>query len=87
MLFQCVVVVRVHAGVNPTDFWHRETGGLLGRPVRLGGDLSGVVEAVGIGAALFRPGDEVFGMPRLPQPAGGGHGPRDQSGRTREKSS
>ncbi|PWU46054.1 NADPH:quinone reductase [Micromonospora globispora] len=65
------VLVRVHAvGVNPTDFWHRETGGLLGRPVRLGWDLSGVVEAVGVGAALFRPGDEVFGMPRLPQAAG-----------------
>ncbi|MBX7268608.1 NADP-dependent oxidoreductase [Micromonospora sp. Llam7] len=65
------VLVRVHAvGVNPTDFWHRETGGLLGRPVRLGWDLSGVVEAAGVGAALFRPGDEVFGMPRLPQPAG-----------------
>ena len=65
------VLVRVHAtGVNPTDFWHRATGGLLGRPVRLGWDLSGVVEATGVGAALFRPGDEVFGMPRLPQAAG-----------------
>lgn len=65
------VLVRVHAvGVNPTDFWHRATGGLLGRPVRLGWDLSGVVEAAGVGAALFRPGDEVFGMPRLPQAAG-----------------
>jgi NADPH:quinone reductase-like Zn-dependent oxidoreductase len=65
------VLVRVHAvGVNPTDFWHRATGGLLGRPVRLGWDLSGVVEATGAGAALYRPGDQVFGMPRLPQPAG-----------------
>ncbi|HLL64939.1 MAG TPA: NADP-dependent oxidoreductase [Micromonosporaceae bacterium] len=65
------VLVRVHAaGVNPTDYWHRGTGGLLGRPVRLGWDLSGVIEAVGVGAALFRPGDEVFGMPRLPQAAG-----------------
>lgn len=65
------VLVRVHAaGVNPTDFWHRATGGLAGRPVRLGWDLSGVVEAVGVGAAMFRPGDEVFGMPRHPQPAG-----------------
>jgi NADPH:quinone reductase-like Zn-dependent oxidoreductase len=65
------VLVRVHAaGVNPTDFWHRETGGLAGTPVRLGWDLSGVVEAVGVGAALLRPGDEVFGMPRQPQPAG-----------------
>ncbi|MGW3603321.1 NADP-dependent oxidoreductase [Micromonospora sp. NPDC005161] len=65
------VLVRVHAvGVNPTDLWHRATGGLLGRPVRLGWDLSGVVEAVGVGAALFRPGDEVFGMPLLPRAAG-----------------
>ncbi|MDG4830596.1 NADP-dependent oxidoreductase [Solwaraspora sp. WMMD1047] len=65
------VLVRVHAvGVNPTDYWHRATGGLLGRPVRLGWDLSGVVEATGAGAALYRPGDEVFGVPRLPQAAG-----------------
>jgi NADPH:quinone reductase-like Zn-dependent oxidoreductase len=65
------VLVRVHAAsVNPTDFWHRATGGLHGRRVRLGWDLSGVVEAVGVGAALLRPGDEVFGVPRHPQPAG-----------------
>jgi NADPH:quinone reductase-like Zn-dependent oxidoreductase len=65
------VLVRVHAaGVNPTDFWHRATGGLLGRPVRLGWDLSGVVEATGVGVAHLQPGDEVFGMPRLPQAAG-----------------
>lgn len=66
------VLVRVHAaGVNPTDLWHRATGGLLGEtPVRLGWDVSGVVEAVGLGVTMFQPGDEVFGMPRLPQPAG-----------------
>jgi NADPH:quinone reductase-like Zn-dependent oxidoreductase len=65
------ILVRVHAtAVNPTDIWHRETGGLAGQPIRLGWDLAGVVEAVGLGAALFRPGDEVFGMPRQPQPAG-----------------
>ncbi|WP_405110056.1 NADP-dependent oxidoreductase [Micromonospora sp. NBC_01405] len=66
------VLVRVHAaGVNPTDWWHRATGGLLGEtPVRLGWDVSGVIEAVGLGVTMFRPGDEVFGMPRLPQPAG-----------------
>lgn len=65
------VLVRVHAaGVNPTDYWHRTTGGLAGQPVRLGWDVSGVVEDIGIGAALFRPGDEVFGVPRQPQPAG-----------------
>lgn len=32
--------------------------------------MSGVVESVGLGVSVFRPGDEVFGMPRLPQPAG-----------------
>ncbi|MCX4824687.1 NADP-dependent oxidoreductase [Streptomyces sp. NBC_01142] len=65
------VLVRVHAaGVNPTDWWHRATGGLLGDgPVPLGWDVSGVVEAVGLGVTMHRPGDEVFGMPRLPQPA------------------
>ncbi|MDP9862306.1 MULTISPECIES: NADP-dependent oxidoreductase [Streptosporangium] len=66
------VLIRVHAaGVNPTDRWHRATGGLLGgSPVRLGWDVSGVVEAVGLGVSVFKPGDEVFGMPRLPQAAG-----------------
>ena len=66
------VLVRVHAaGVNPTDLWHRASGGLLGQsPVRLGWDVSGVVEAVGPGVTIFEPGDEVYGMPRLPQPAG-----------------
>nr|WP_091653256.1 NADP-dependent oxidoreductase [Micromonospora pallida] len=65
------VLVRVHAaGVNPTDWWHRATGGLGDTPVRLGWDVSGVVEAVGLGVTMFEPGDEVFGMPRLPQPAG-----------------
>ncbi|MFF9570431.1 NADP-dependent oxidoreductase [Streptomyces sp. NPDC014685] len=68
------VLVRIHAtAVNPTDVWHRETGGLAGAdapPAPLGWDLSGTVEAVGIGVTLFRPGDEVFGMPRHPVPAG-----------------
>jgi len=65
------VLVRVHAaGVNPTDFWHRATGGPAGRPIRLGWDVSGVVEAVGPGVTLHAPGDEVFGMPWQPRPAG-----------------
>jgi NADPH:quinone reductase-like Zn-dependent oxidoreductase len=66
------VLVRVHAaGVNPTDWKHRATGGLLGRPpFVLGWDVSGVVESVGIGTALYKPGDEVFGMLRYPY----GHG-------------
>ncbi|GGP89008.1 NADP-dependent oxidoreductase [Streptomyces melanogenes] len=66
------VLVRVcAAGVNPTDWWHRATGGLAGDvPIRLGWDVSGVVEAAGPGVTLFGPGDEVFGMPRQPAPAG-----------------
>lgn len=65
------VLVRVHAaGVNPTDSWHRACGGLAGTVVPLGWDVSGVVEAVGPGVATLAPGDEVFGMPRHPLPAG-----------------
>ncbi|MDG9717324.1 NADP-dependent oxidoreductase [Streptomyces sp. DH24] len=66
------VLVRVRAaGVNPTDWKHRQHGGFLGEPpFTLGWDVSGVVEAVGIGVARFRPGDEVFGM--LPYPFGHG---------------
>jgi NADPH:quinone reductase-like Zn-dependent oxidoreductase len=62
------VLVRVRAaGVNPTDWKHRATGGFLGRPpFVLGWDVSGVVEAVGVGVARFRPGDEVFGMLSYP---------------------
>ncbi|MET9777247.1 NADP-dependent oxidoreductase [Streptomyces sp. NPDC006367] len=62
------VLVRVRAaGVNPTDWKHRANGGFLGEPpFVLGWDVSGVVEAVGIGVADFRPGDEVFGMLSYP---------------------
>ncbi|WP_345353693.1 NADP-dependent oxidoreductase [Actinoallomurus liliacearum] len=67
------ILVRVHAaGVNPTDWKARArgssmTGVALPRP---GFDVSGVVEAVGPGVTLYEPGDEVFGMPRFPHPAG-----------------
>ncbi|MFD3748508.1 NADP-dependent oxidoreductase [Nocardia sp. NPDC058633] len=65
------VLIRVHAaGVNPTDSWHRSSGGLFGAITPLGWDVSGVVEAVGVGVTRFAPGDEVFGMPRLPRAAG-----------------
>ncbi|MEU7336349.1 MULTISPECIES: NADP-dependent oxidoreductase [unclassified Streptomyces] len=66
------VLVRVRAaGVNPTDWKHRATGAFLGRPpFVLGWDVSGVVEAVGIGVTVHAPGDEVFGM--LPYPFGHG---------------
>ncbi|MFF4957773.1 NADP-dependent oxidoreductase [Streptomyces sp. NPDC001222] len=66
------VLVRVRAaGVNPTDWKHRATGGFLGEPpFVLGWDVSGVIEETGLGVALFKPGDEVFGM--LPYPYGHG---------------
>ncbi|MFE1272646.1 NADP-dependent oxidoreductase [Streptomyces sp. NPDC058758] len=65
-----LVAVRA-AGVNPTDWKHRAAGLFLDRlPLVLGWDVSGVVEAVGFGVTLFKPGDEVFGM--LPYPDGVG---------------
>ncbi|MEV1024823.1 NADP-dependent oxidoreductase [Streptomyces sp. NPDC050264] len=66
------ILVAVHAaGLNPTDWKHREGGLFLGEPpFTLGWDVSGVVEAVGFGVSLFEPGDEVFGM--LPYPFGAG---------------
>ncbi|MEU2509587.1 NADP-dependent oxidoreductase [Streptomyces sp. NPDC007863] len=67
---QLLVAVRA-AGVNPTDWKHRAAGLFLDRlPLVLGWDVSGVVEAVGFGVTLFKPGDEVFGM--LPYPHGVG---------------
>ena len=65
------VLVRVHAtGLNPTDWKHREFGMGFEPPFVLGWDVSGVVEATGLGVTLFKPGDEVFGM--LPYPVGTG---------------
>ncbi|MFE3882660.1 NADP-dependent oxidoreductase [Streptomyces lydicus] len=68
------ILVRVHAaGVNPTDWKSRTQGAFLSgakAPFTLGFDVSGVVEAVGLGVTVFAPGDKVFGMPRFPHPAG-----------------
>jgi NADPH:quinone reductase-like Zn-dependent oxidoreductase len=68
------LLVRVHAaGLNPTDWKHRASSLFLGErrwPFVLGWDVSGVVEAIGFGVTLFKPGDEVFGM--LPYPYGVG---------------
>jgi NADPH:quinone reductase-like Zn-dependent oxidoreductase len=66
------VLVRVHAAsVNPVDAMNRESGLIIGQaPFVLGWDVSGTVEAVGLGVTLFAPGDEVFGM--LPFPHGHG---------------
>ncbi|MGP4050362.1 NADP-dependent oxidoreductase [Streptomyces sp. 2A115] len=69
-LSEILVAVRA-AGVNPTDWWNRaQPMTANGLPLILGWDVSGVVEAVGIGVTLFKPGDEVFGM--LPYPHGVG---------------
>ncbi|MEU6982400.1 NADP-dependent oxidoreductase [Streptomyces sp. NPDC046324] len=68
------ILVRVHAaGLNPVDWKSRATGGfgMWGETPVLGYDVSGVVEAVGLGVTLYEPGDEVFGMPRFPEQAGG----------------
>ncbi|MFC5664319.1 NADP-dependent oxidoreductase [Kitasatospora misakiensis] len=68
------VLVRVHAaGVNPVDWKTRTSGGLIewGAVPAVGWDVSGTVEAVGPGVGVFRPGDEVFGMPLFPRQAGG----------------
>ncbi|MDG4861997.1 NADP-dependent oxidoreductase, partial [Streptomyces sp. T-3] len=68
------ILVRVHAaGVNPVD-WKIRTGGPFvpqAGPAILGYDVSGTIEAVGPGVTLYAPGDEVFGMPRFPELAGG----------------
>ncbi|MGZ3113391.1 NADP-dependent oxidoreductase [Streptomyces sp. H62] len=68
------VLVRVRAaGVNPVDWKTRATGSLVewGTLPAVGWDVSGTVEAVGPGVGVFRPGDEVFGMPLFPRQAGG----------------
>ncbi|WP_030410978.1 NADP-dependent oxidoreductase [Streptomyces sp. NRRL S-1448] len=68
------ILVRVHAaGVNPADWKTRERGVFATGatpPFTLGFDVAGTVEAVGAGVTIFQPGDEVFGMPRFPHPAG-----------------
>ncbi|MFF2079054.1 NADP-dependent oxidoreductase [Kitasatospora sp. NPDC058162] len=68
------ILVRVHAaGVNPADWKIRQRGVFADGtrlPFPLGFDVSGVVEETGDGVTVFRPGDEVFGMPCFPHPAG-----------------
>lgn len=66
------ILIHVHAaGMNPTDWKHRGHRAFLpAPPFVLGWDVSGVVEKVGVGVTLFKPGDEVFGM--LPYPFGAG---------------
>jgi NADPH:quinone reductase-like Zn-dependent oxidoreductase len=63
------ILVRVHAaGVNPVDWKQRAGGQAFTTPAPFvpGYDVSGVVEAVGLGVRMYKPGDEVFGMPLFP---------------------
>lgn len=67
------ILVRVHAtSVNPVELKVRSGDfPLLGPPpFVLGWDVSGVVEEVVPGTNRFQVGDEVFGMPFFPRPAG-----------------
>ncbi|MBP2366867.1 NADPH:quinone reductase-like Zn-dependent oxidoreductase [Pseudonocardia parietis] len=68
------VLVRVHAaGVNPTDWKTRTRGYFYGDekpPFTVGFDVAGTVEATGPGVTVHSPGDQVFGLPRFPHPAG-----------------
>lgn len=65
------VLVRVHAaGINPLDYVTRAEEAYLGTPpYSLGWDVSGVVEAAGLGASGVAVGDEVLGMPWFPREA------------------
>jgi len=71
------LLVRVAAaGINPVDWKTRRNGGLMKSrgiepPVILGWDISGTVEAVGVGAEGFAVGDEVFGLGKFPKALGG----------------
>jgi NADPH:quinone reductase-like Zn-dependent oxidoreductase len=61
-----ILVKVAAAAVNPVDSKARR--GVLSLfmpmqfPARIGGDLAGVVEAVGAGVTAFKPGDRVMGM-------------------------
>lgn len=67
------VLVRVRAtSVNPVELYVRSGDfPMIGEPpFVLGWDVSGVVEQVDPGVHRFAVGDEVYGMPYLPQAAG-----------------
>ncbi|WP_242210134.1 MULTISPECIES: zinc-dependent alcohol dehydrogenase family protein [unclassified Pseudomonas] len=62
------VLVRVHAtSINPLDYQVRrgDYADLVPLPAITGHDVSGVVEAVGLGVTAFVPGDEVWYTPQI----------------------
>lgn len=62
------VLVRVHAtSINPLDYQVRrgDYPDLVPLPAITGHDVSGVVEAVGLGVTAFAPGDEVWYTPQI----------------------
>jgi len=69
------VLIKVRAiSINPVDVKTRAGKGMAGRmkefkPLILGWDVSGIVDAIGKNVKDFKPGDEVFGMVNFP-----GHG-------------
>lgn len=68
------LVAVAASGVNPVE-WHASAGGWLatlhgGPPLHLGWDVAGRVVEIGYGVTHLQPGDEVFGLPRFPHPAG-----------------
>ena len=62
------VLVRVHAtSINPLDYQVRrgDYPDLVPLPAITGHDVSGVVEAIGLGVSAFAPGDEVWYTPQI----------------------
>lgn len=60
------ILVKVHAaGVNPVDWKIRSGAGQrmgMTLPIRLGGEITGTVAALGDGASGFETGDDVYGI-------------------------
>lgn len=60
-----VLIKVMAAGVNPVDWKIRDGAGQrlgLTLPIRLGGEIAGIVETIGEGVEHLKPGDAVFGI-------------------------
>jgi NADPH:quinone reductase-like Zn-dependent oxidoreductase len=67
------ILVKVHASsLNPFDSKMREGKVPFNLPAILGGDIAGVVEAIGVGAEGFAVGDNVYGAANILGGNGGG---------------